>query len=359
VIYQTPGTPEQMMGVTCEPFGTSVDSQNHERLTITNANGLSCSFITLGATIASVRAPDREGNFDQVALGFDTLEDYLNDVEFIGPTVGRFANRIGGAAFTLDGQRYELPANEPPNHLHGGDEGFNRKYWTPTIDSQQAVTFRYESPDGEAGYPGNVSAAVSYELTDDNEMKMSYRATTDAPTLVNMTNHGYWNLAGAGHGDVLNHMVQIEADEFLEMDEGIIPTGKLLAVADSPLDFRLPRAVGERLKDAPLAKRWQRGYDHCLVLRPRQSLALAATIHDPSTGRVMEVFTTQPAAMFYTGNDLAGQKGFAGRTYQQYGGLCLEAQRHPDAINHPSFTNTILRPGEVYQEQTVHRFGVR
>lgn len=342
------------MSATREPFGPNVD-----RYTITNAGGMSCSIITLGATLASVRTPDRDGNFDEITLGFDSVEAYLNDAEFLGPTVGRFANRIGGAAFTIDGVRYELPVNEPPNHLHGGPDGFHRKIWIAELAGKQSVTFRCQSPDGEAGYPGNVSAAVTYALSDDNELSMSYEATTDAPTHVNMTNHGYWNLAGAGCGDVLQHEVQIEADHYLEADDAIVPTGKLLLVADGPLDFRMPRAVGERLNDAPLAARWRRGYDHCFVLRPRDALCLAATAYDPTTGRIMQVHTTQPAVMFYTGNDLSGQRGFAGRTYDQYGGLCLETQRHPDAPNQPDFPSTLLRPGETYREQTMHRFSVR
>ena len=347
------------MSVRHESFGTTPGGAAVDRYTIINAHGVSVSIISYGAVLQSVRVPDRDGKLGNVTLGYDALADYLDDGEFLGRTVGRFANRIGGAVFTLDGVRYELSANEPPNHLHGGPAGFHQKAWVGSVVDDQCVVMRCESADGEAGFPGNVSAAAMYTLTDGNELTMSFEATTDAPTHVNMTNHAYWNLAGAGNGNVLEHMLQIEADDYVEVDEGLIPTGALSPVAGSALDFRLPHIVGERLTDAPLAARWQRGYDHCFVFRQGDGLKPAATVYEPQGGREMRVFTTQPAAMFYTGNNLAVTNGAGGRTFERYGGLCIETQRHPDAPGKPNFPSTVLRPGETYREQTVFRFSVR
>lgn len=342
------------MSVQVDPFGNATS-----RFTITNANGLSCALISFGATLVFFRAPDRDGKLENMILGLDTLDDYVGDPNFLGSTVGRFANRIGGAAFSIDGVRYEVPANEPPNHLHGGPEGFHQKNWDAEVLDEHSVLFRCTSADGEGGYPGNVSATVTYALTDRNELTMDYEASTDAPTLINMTNHAYWNLAGAGNGNVLRHEAQFDADHYLEVDEGLVPTGRLAPVDGGPLDFRDSHPIGERHTEAPLAARWERGYDHCFVVRPREGLSPAATVYEPRTGRFMEVLTTQPSFMFYTGNYLDGVPGVDGRTYDQYGGFCLEMQRHPDAPNHPGFPSAILRPGEIYLEQTAYRFGTR
>ncbi len=326
------------------------------RFTIANANGLSCSLITFGATLVSLRAPDRGGTAENIVLSLESLDHYQNTPNFLGSTVGRFANRIGGAAFLIDGVRYEVPANEAPNHLHGGPEGFHQKNWDASILDDQTVRFRCESPDGEGGYPGNAHVTVTYTLNDGNELITTYGAETDAPTLVNMTNHAYWNLAGAGRGDVLGHHVRLESDAYLEVDEGLIPTGRRIVVDGGPLDFREARRIGERISEAPLAPRWKRGYDHCFVIRQDGEMSLAATVHEPASGRKMTVHTSQPTFMFYTGNSLDGVQGAGGCMYSQYGGFCLEMQHHPDAPNHPEFPSTILRPGEIYRERTIHRF---
>jgi len=342
------------MSIEIEPFGDL-----SRRFTITNANGLSCSLISYGATLVSLRAPDRDRTFENIILGLDTHEAYVRDPNYLGSTVGRFANRIGDSAFSIDGIRYEVPVNEPPNHLHGGPDGFHQKIWEAEVLDEHSVQFRCVSPDGEGGYPGTMAAMVTYVLNDRNELAMNYEASADAPTLVNMTSHAYWNLAGAGNGNVLRHEARFDADAYLEVDEGLIPTGQEVPVDGGPLDFREWRPIGDRHREAPLAAKWERGYDHCLVIRRGDGSSPAAEVYEPRSGRFMEVRTTQPTFMFYSGNNLDGVRGADNRTYDQYGGLCLEMQGYPDAPNHPDFPSAILRPGETYREQTTYRFGFR
>ncbi|MAE63362.1 MAG: galactose-1-epimerase [Phycisphaeraceae bacterium] len=347
------------MGVVNQPFETAASGDPPvERWTLTNRSGASASVINYGATIASVRVPDHEGNLGEVSLGLSTFEDYLADTEFLGRTVGRFANRIGGASFELGGRRFALPANEAPNHLHGGQDGFHQKRWVAEDDGE-AVIMSCISPDGECGYPGSLRASVRFTFNDEHELAFAFEAETDAPTPINMTNHVYWNLAGAGSGDVRGHLVQIESTHYLETDDGLVPTGVEVPVAGGPLDFLDERAIGDRMDAAPLAPRWQRGYDHCFVLRREAALSRAATVHDPVSGRVMEVLTTQPGMMFYTGNDLSGTIGAGGRPFNQYGGFCLETQNFPDAVNHPHFPNAVLEPGQVYRQRTIFRFSTQ
>ncbi len=333
-------------------FGTTADGKPVALFTITNRNGLVLELISLGATLKSMAVPDRHGTPGVVTLGFGDLAGYLQRHPYFGSTVGRVANRIAGARFTLDGIAYRLAANNGPNHLHGGLVGFDRVVWEADpheADGRTGVTFRYTSPPGEEGYPGELVVEADYELNNNNELTMSYQATSDAPTPVNLTNHTYWNLAGAG--TVLGHEVEIDADHFLPVDDDQIPTGVIAPVAGTAMDFTTPKTVGRDLGAVPGDRV---GYDHCYVLRHRSRLARAALVRDPSTGRSMEVSTTQPGLQFYSGNNLTGFEPSGG--HQQHAGLCLETQHFPDSPNQPQFPTTVLGPGEVYAHTTVHRF---
>ncbi len=314
--------------------------------------------MTYGATITAVETPDRSGKLENVTLFMDSLDDYLKGVPYFGATVGRYANRIAKGKFPIDGVEYTLATNDKANHLHGGVHGFDKVVWKAEpieTDNSAGVKFSYESPDGDEGYPGKLSAQVTYTLTNDNELKMSYIATTDKPTVVNLTNHAYWNLAGAGSGDVLGHEVTLKASKFLPVDDGLIPTGELKDVKDTPMDFTTPHTIGERIDQV------KGGYDHCYVLdrTDDKSLLWAARVHDPRSGRMMEIFTTQPAIQFYTGNFLDGSLSAGGKTYGKHGAFCLETEHYPDSPNHPDFPSTLLKPGETYEQRTVHKFSVQ
>lgn len=342
------------VSVTRTDFGSAPAGQEIGLFTCRNRHGMSVELMSLGATLKSVSVPDRSGEFADVTLGFPGLDGYLRRHPYFGSTVGRFANRIAGARFTLDGTAYRLAANNGPNHLHGGEAGFDRAVWESEPfegDGEYGVRFHYLSPDREERYPGNLSVDVTYTLTDDNELRIAYLATTDSPTPVNLTNHTYWNLAGAGV--VLDHVVQIEADRFLPVDEDQIPTGEIAPVAGTPMDFTVPKRVGEELEDLPGDRI---GYDHCYVLRHRTALAPAARILEPVSGRVMEVITSQPGLQFYTGNNLTGFEPHGG--HGRFAGLCLETQHFPDSPNRSEFPTTILSPGEQYAQMTIHRFSV-
>lgn len=323
-----------------------------ELFTVTNRNGLIVELMSLGATVKSVATPDRTGTPGVITLGFDTVEGYLQRHPYFGSTVGRFANRIAGGRFTLDGRVIQLARNNGPNHLHGGEVGFDRVVWDAEIhegDGSWGVVFRYTSRDGEERYPGTLHAEAAYLLGDDDSLTMSYSATTEAPTPVNLTNHTYWNLAGTG--TVLDHEVQIEADHYLPVDGEQIPTGDIERVAGTAMDFREAKTVGADLDDVPGDRV---GYDHCYVLRHRERLAPAARVRHPGSGRVMEVLTTQPGLQFYSGNNLTGFEPHGG--FKRFAGLCLEAQHFPDSPNKPHFPSAILSPGERYAHVTVHRF---
>ena len=311
-----------------------------------------------GAHMVEVHMPDREGQLANITLSFDALSGYLQRHPYFGSTVGRFANRIAHGKFTLDGQTYTLATNNGNHHLHGGERGFDRQMWKAEPiqgDDWIGVQFSRLSPHGEEGYPGNLQVTVRYTLSNDNEIKMHYLATTDAPTVLNLTNHAYWNLAGAGNGTVLEHQLQVEADKFVAVDAELIPTGKMADVDRTPLDFRQPQSLGARIAQLPGDPQ---GYDHCYVLRSQDgTLKLAARAVDPNSGRVMEVLTTQPGVQLYTGNFLNGDP--SGNGYQQYGAFCLETQHYPDSPNRPEFPSTVLRPGETFEEVTVHRFSVQ
>ncbi|HEY1380181.1 MAG TPA: aldose epimerase family protein [Gemmataceae bacterium] len=350
-----------MKGMTTADFGT-VDGKPVTLYTLTNARGMVVKITNYGGIVTEIHVPDKAGKMADVALGFDKLEGYLDKSPFFGAIAGRVANRIAKGKFTLDGKDYSLFVNNGPNALHGGKKGFDKKVWEfrkgEQVPGFPSVDLHYRSPDGEEGYPGNLDAYVSYRLGDDNDLRIDYFATTDKPTLVNLTNHSYFNLAGQGKGTILDHVVFMEADQYTPVDDTLIPTGELKSVKGTPFDFTTPHAIGERIKQVggnPV------GYDHNFVLRqPRGDAnkpALAVQVRDPKSGRVLEMFTTEPGVQFYTGNFLDGTvTGKGGATYPQYGGFCLEAQHFPDSIHHPNFPPVVLRPGQRYQQTTVYKF---
>lgn len=345
-------------------FGTMADGTPVEIHTLMNAHGMEVRLIDYGAAITSIRVPDRHGRFDDVVLGFDSLALYETKSPYFGATVGRYANRIARGRFRIDGTTYELPVNDGPNALHGGLRGFDKRVWHPEpfrTDSTCGVVFTRVSPDGEEGYPGTLQVKVTYTLTADNALRMDYEATTDKPTIINLTNHAYFNLAGAGNGDVLGHVLMIPASRFTPIDSTLIPTGEIRSVDGTPLDFRRPTAIGARIESADTQLRLAGGYDHNWVLEhPRDSLALAARVYEPTSGRVLEVYTTEPGVQFYTGNFLDGTiTGKQGRRYGRRSALTLETQHYPDSPNHPNFPSTLLRPGETYRSRTVYRFSVK
>ena len=341
-------------GVIVEEFGRTPEGEIVRLFTCTNRTGSVLKMIDYGATVVAVEVPDREGRKANVNLGFPTLEGYLGPHPYFGATVGRYANRIAGAKFTLDGVTYQLAANDGNNHLHGGIRSFSRVIWeAEPAETPEGVGVRFHrlSPDGEEGYPGNLDVTVLYLLTHDDELLIEYRATTDKPTVVNLTNHCYWNLAGAGVGDILEHVLMLEADYYLPVGPGLIPTGELAAVEGTPFDFREPTGIGARIDQVP------GGYDHCFVLRSQSGEpALAARVKDPSSGRTMEIRTTQPGIQLYTANFLDGGPTVGG--FGKHAAFCLETQHYPDSPNRPEFPSTVLRPGEEYHQVTVHRFGV-
>jgi aldose 1-epimerase len=344
-----------------DAFGTTEDGATVDVYTLTNAHGVEVRIMSYGATVVSIRTPDRQGRLADIVLGFDSFEGYKKNDPFFGVVVGRYGNRIARGRFTIDGVEYTLATNDGPNHLHGGIEGFDKKTWTARpVERREgpALQLDYVSPDGEEGYPGTLSATVVYTLTGNNELKVEYSATTDKKTIVNLTNHSYFNLAGSG--DILAHQMQIYADRFTPVDAGLIPTGELRPVSGTPFDFTQPTAIGARIDQPDEQLGYGRGYDHNFVLNRRGSeLMLAARVLEPATGRVLEVRTTEPGVQFYTGNFLDGSiTGKGGQPYQQRAGFCLETQHFPDSPNQPSFPSTLLEPGQRYETTTIFTFGV-
>ena len=339
------------------PEGAAVDVY-----TLTNANGLEVRAITYGAYVVSLKTPDRQGRLDDVVLGFDTLDGYLQSGSHMGSVVGRYGNRIANAKFTLDGRTYPLAANDGVNHLHGGVKGFDRHVWTGEAvrkGEDVGVRFTLVSPDGDEGYPGRLETTVTYTLTPKNELVVEYEGTTDKPTVVNLTQHSYFNLAGQHSGDILDHELQIHADRVTTAGPGLIPTGALASLDGSPLDFRKPTRIGARIDHDDAQLQLGRGYDHNYVVnRTGPGLVPAARLADPKSGRVMEVLTTEPGLQLYTGNWLGEEKGKAGRVYPRRSGVCLETQHYPDSPNRPEFPSTVVRPGETYRSKTVFAFGV-
>jgi aldose 1-epimerase len=319
--------------------------------------------ITYGGTVVSLTAPDRNGKYADVVLGMDDLAGYMKGTAFFGALIGRYGNRIGHAQFSLDGNLYKLPANDNGNMLHGGPEGFDKRVWSAmTVIGADGRTLEltYVSKDGEAGFPGTLTSHVVYTLTAKNELKIDYTATTDKPTVVNLTNHSYFNLAGQGEGDVLGHEVMINADRFTPVDAGLIPTGELRPVAGTPFDFTKPTAIGARIEANDEQIKFGKGYDHNWVLnKSAEGLTKAAEVSEPKSGRVMEVWTTEPALQFYTGNFLDGTLKGKGKTYIRRGALCMETQHYPDSPNKPAFPSTELKPGATYRSTTLYRFSAR
>lgn len=352
--------------VTQEPFGIMSDGDEVDLFTLTNANGVEVKVITYGAIIVSLKVPDRNGALDDVVLGFDGLSGYVGETPYFGALIGRYGNRIGGARFELEGTTYQLAANNGPNHLHGGRRGFDKVVWDarPLERGNGAgVVFRRTSAAGEEGYPGALSVQVSYTLTNADELIFDYLATTDAATPVNLTQHSYFNLAGDGSGDVLGHLLTLNASRYTPVDAGLIPTGELAGVQGTPFDFRAPHAIGERIGADDEQIRLGGGYDHNFVLDRGEAgpdeLVLAARVEEPTTGRVLEVRTTEPGLQFYSGNFLDGTlTGKRGAVYRHRYGFCLETQHFPDSPNKPEFPSTILQPGEEYRSRTVLSFGV-
>jgi aldose 1-epimerase len=341
-----------------EAFGKTAEGTPVDLYTLTNKSGMTAKIMTYGATLISLNVPDKSGKMADVVLGFNTLEPYLKGHPFFGSIAGRVANRIAKGKFTLEGKEYTLAVNNGPNSLHGGLKGFDKKVWKASVVKGEApgVQFALKSPDGEEGYPGTLNTTVTYTLTDENEIKIEYTATTDKPTPVNLTNHSYFNLAGKG--DVLSHVVQIFAEKYTPVDDTMIPTGELRNVQGTPFDFLTPRTIGERIEKTGGNPA---GYDHNYVLNAGgRTLGLAAEVYDPTSGRVMRAFTTEPGMQFYTGNFLDGTlKGKTGELYQKQAGFCFEMQHFPDSVNQPSFPSTILNPGDTYKQTTIYAFSTR
>ncbi|MHB2017941.1 MAG: aldose epimerase family protein [Candidatus Xenobia bacterium] len=346
--------PAAHAAVTRSAFGKTPEGQAVTLFTITNARGTVLKMTDYGATVVALEVADRNEKRTNVVLGFPTLEGYLGDHPYFGATVGRYANRIAKGQFTLDGKSYHLALNNGPNTLHGGKKGFNRYVWH-AHEVPHGVRFELVSPNGQEGYPGTLKVGVTYLLTDDDTLRITYDATTDAPTVLNLTNHTYWNLAGAGHGDVLGHVLTLASDVYLPVDDTLIPTGKFAAVRGTPFDFTTATPIGRHLNEIhskPV------GYDHCYVLRNQTShLALAAHVEEPQSGRVMECWTTQPGIQLYTGNFLDGSPANGG--FRQHTAFCLETEHYPDSPNRPDFPSTVLQPGETYHQVTEYRFSTR
>lgn len=347
-----------------ESFGTTPDGQPVELYTLTNRHGAQARIATRGGAVVSLKVPDRAGRFDDVVLGFDTLEGYLNDTKYIGVLIGRYGNRIAKGRFTLNGVGYKLATNNGENHLHGGVRGFDKVIWRARplrMRNGAALELSYLSRDGEEGYPGNLSVRVVYTLTDADELRIDYSATTDKDTVVNLTQHNYYNLAGQGHGDILGHQLRINASRFTPTDANSIPTGELRGVRGTPFDFTRPHAIGERINQPNEQLKFGNGYDHNFVLDGQMGrLHRAASVYEPTTGRVMEVWTSEPGMQLYTGNFLDGSEtGKDGQVYQQHDGFCLETQHFPDSPNHPRFPSTVLRRGARYQTTTIYKFSAR
>ncbi|MEZ4530849.1 MAG: aldose epimerase family protein [Thermomicrobiales bacterium] len=347
-------------GIERQSFGATPSGETIERFVLSNSSGLQVALLSLGCIIHSVEAPDRNGVAANVVLGFDNPDDYLANPAFFGCIAGRYANRIAGARFMLDGQVHQLVANERGNTLHGGKQGFNQFVWDAAVpeDGRCGVVLHRISPDGEEGFPGALDVTVAYTLTDANELVIDYTATTDQPTVVNLTNHSYFNLAGEGSGTVETHRLQIDADTFTPVDANLIPTGELRSVAGTPFDFRRGKPVGDGLRSNDEQIRLATGFDHNFVLSGA-GLKRAAVLTHPESGRTLTVRTTKPGVQFYAGNFLTGALyGPSGRAYRQSDGLALETQFFPNSPNEPSFPSPVLRPGEEYRHQTVLGFGL-
>jgi len=355
-----------------QPFGMTHRGEAVSLYTLKNAHGMEAKVLDYGGIIVSLRVPDRNGRLDDVVLGFDSLGDYERGSPYFGAIIGRYGNRIARGRFTLDGRTSTLATNNGPNHLHGGVRGFDKVVWTAAQferGDSVGLVLNYTSPDGEEGYPGTLRATVTYTLTGKNELIFDYQATTDRPTPVNLTQHSYFNLAGDGKGDILGHLVTLNADRFTPVDSTLIPSGEIKSVAGTPFDFRTSAAIGARIDRNDEQLRYGRGYDHNFVLNKGGQggqggtggdMTLAARVYEPTSGRVMEISTTEPGLQFYSGNFLDGTlRGKHGVVYGHRSGFAMETQHFPDSPNKPAFPSTILRPGEEYRSRTIYRFGVQ
>lgn len=344
------------MNIQIEEFG-KIDKQAIERYTLSNDAGISASIITYGGRITELHVPDAQGQRGNIVLGFDNLKQYLGNNPYFGALIGRFGNRINHGTFEIDGRQYKIVTNEGNKTLHGGKTGYDRRVWkaTPMQGADHVgLQLDYLSPDGEEGFPGNLTVRVVYSMNERNELRIDYTAVTDQPTPINLTNHSYFNLRGAGSGDVLDHRLQLNASHYTPVDDTLIPTGEIAPVADTPMDFREAHAIGSRIAQI------KGGYDHNYVLDDPKAgtLRKAALVTEPTTGRTMEVHTTQPGLQFYTGNFLNGSITGLGGKYPMHGAFCLETQHFPDSVHHSNFPSVILRPGEQYQQTTVYAFDV-
>lgn len=359
--------PSPTQAIQVHPFGVISSGQTTDLYVLTNNRGMVVAITNFGATVVSIKVPDRTGHVDDILLGYDAAKGYEAGDAHFGGTIGRYGNRIAHGSFTLDGHVYTLPKNNGENTLHGGIHGFDKKIWAAKeVDSKDgaAVRFTYVSPDGEEGFPGTLTTTVTFTLyKDKDELRIDYTASTDKPTVVNLTNHSYFNLSGQGSGDILATRLQLNASRFTPVDASMIPTGELRAVKGTPFDFTKPVAIGERINADGEQIKFGRGYDHNWVLDAKAGSAtpeLAAIAHDPKSGRVLEVLTTEPGVQFYTGNFLDGSEhGKGGIAYQQRTAFCLETQHFPDSPNHPSFPTTTLLPGKTFHSTTIFRFSVK
>ena len=355
---------QSKQGITSQHFGET-DGKQVELYTLTNANNIEMKVTNYGGIITSLKLPDKNGKFDDVVLGYNNLDEYVKNNPYFGAIIGRYGNRIKEGKFTLDGEEYTLAINNAPNALHGGLKGFDKVVWnaqTKQDSNSVSIQLNYLSKDGEEGYPGNLEATVTYTLTNENELKIDYLATTDKPTVVNLTNHTYWNFKGEGTGDILGHILMINADRYTPVDNTLIPTGELAPVENTPMDFRTPTEIGARIGQDFEQLKFGHGYDHNWVLNkfPKDSISLAATVYEPTTGRYMEIYTTEPGIQFYSGNFLDGSiVGKSGKKYNFRDGFCLETQHFPDSPNEPDFPSTVLRPGEIYSTTTINKFSVK
>jgi len=348
-----------------QSFGKTASGEQVDLYSLTNKKGMEVSITNFGATVVTLRVPDCAGKPADIVLGYDTLQGYENGKSYFGATVGRYANRIGGGKFSIDGKEYALPKNDGNNTLHGGIIGFNKKIWKAreiASDDAAALELSYLSPDGEEGFPGNLSVKVVFTLpADRNELKIDYTATTDKDTVLNLSNHSYFNLAGEGVGDILDQMMTLHAKQFTPVDKTLIPTGELREVAGTPLDFNRATVIGKRIDEDYEQLVFGKGYDHNWVLASGggKGLTVAAEAHDPKSGRMLEVLTTEPGVQFYSGNFLDGSTGKGGKAYPRRSAFCLETQHFPDSPNHPNFPSTLLRPSAVFHSETVFRFSVK
>jgi aldose 1-epimerase len=342
-----------------EFFGMTPEGQEVSRFVMVNKNGLEVHVINYGAIITHLKTPDKNGKMEDIVLGYDKLEGYLNSSPYFGAIVGRYGNRIAAGKFQLDGRTYMLAQNNNVQHLHGGLKGFDKVFWNIEPVSEQALKLTYHSPDKEEGYPGNLDITVTYTLTDENALEIDYKATTDQKTIVNLTQHSYFNLTG-GKEDILGHVLTLYADRYVPVNKVLIPEGELAPVKETPFDFTSPTAVGQRIKDNHAQLKIAGGYDHCWVINGKEEMKTAASLYEPKSGRYIEVLTTEPGIQFYSGNFLDGSiTGKNGVKYKHRFGLCLETEHYPDSPNQDSFPPVTLSPGEVYSTKTIYRFGTR